>query len=144
LERLLVDAWEAAAVRNDRERLDSARRAAEALFKPKEPGEMPQAAEAAKPDPAPAAAAQPPVTRRPRILAVQAPVRTQPESIASREPAARQRKPAGRPRRRRLPAAQFEHVRTLARYGMTPSQLAELHDVAVDEIDAILGPRDPG
>lgn len=145
----MVDAWEAAAVRNDRERLDSAKRAAEALFKPREHGEPP---EIAKPDPAsggaqpnPAAAAtQPPAVRRPRILAVQPAVRREPESPARLEPTARQRKPTGQPRRRRLPAAQFEHVRTLARYGMTPSQLADLHDVTVEVIDAILGPRDPG
>ena len=30
-------------------------------------------------------------------------------------------------------------ARTLARYGMTRSQLAELHEVTIDEIDGILG-----
>ena len=34
------------------------------------------------------------------------------------------------------------NIRTLARYGMTSAQLAKLHEVSVDEIDAILGGQD--
>jgi hypothetical protein len=132
----LTDNWDAAAVRNDRERVDGARRAAEALFKPKDPATAPEPVM-----PAPTPTTDTPEPRRPRILAVQAAKPRGSDIAATPESAAMRPRRVGRPRRR-VPPAEFHNIRTLARYGMTSAQLAKLHEVSVDEIDAILGGQD--
>jgi hypothetical protein len=38
----------------------------------------------------------------------------------------------------KIPASQFGRVRALAAYGMTPTQVAELYGVGIDEVERIL------
>ncbi|HZT87919.1 MAG TPA: hypothetical protein VFA12_08120 [Stellaceae bacterium] len=124
----MSDAWEAAAVRNDRERVDNARRAAEALFKPKQAAEQPQPA---KPEPEAAPPSDAPSRRRPRILSAQ--------PAPSSKPEVKAKAPSDPPRPRQIPESQVGQIRTLARYGMTRAQLAAHHEVPVEEIDRVLG-----
>ena len=108
---------------NDRQHVERARAAAEALFKPKR-----QVTDqlAAKGPPTPDASA-----RQPRVLSISAaaPVRREelaapvrPEPHASAE----------------IPGSQFARIRAWVKYGMTAQQVAEVYGVAADEIERIL------
>ena len=63
-------------------------------------------------------------------------------SAAEVEPAAEpkqiRRKATTKRETRQIPVSQFSRVRTLTSYGMTREQVAELYEVAVDEIDRII------
>jgi hypothetical protein len=108
---------------HDRERITSARRAAEALFTPK-----PQSVERSVSDPVPSAE-QP--TRKPRVLAIllPAPVRDK-EVPAPVNPEPRTK--------RQIPRSHHARIRTWVNYGMTISQVAEVYGVAVGVIERIL------
>ncbi|HJU16790.1 MAG TPA: hypothetical protein VJ770_10010 [Stellaceae bacterium] len=110
----------------DRERIIQARREAEALFTSKRPIREPSAS-----DPSPPAAPADPSPRKPRILRAlsPAPVRRE-ESEAPVRPDPRP--PA------EIPSTQFARIRTLVKYGMTPTQVAGIYGVAVDVIERIL------
>jgi hypothetical protein len=107
---------------DDRERITRARQAAEALFAPKQP-EAGQSASGPSPS-----AEQP--ARKPRVLgtASAAPVRQEAEAEDS---CAHQAKPE-------IPVSQYARIRALVTYGMTVSQVAELYEAAVGEIERIL------
>jgi hypothetical protein len=122
--------------RDDRERIDGARQAAEALFKPKR-------------DVAPAAGVTPTLNslasaeqqapRRPRIIPVQL---APPMSAVNAEPPT-EPKPEGKnavaeQRMPRILPSQFGRVRALTRYGMTRAQVAELYGVLIDEVERII------
>ena len=108
---------------DDREQITRARQAAEALFRSKAPISEPSV-------PAPAPADQ--SARKPRVLriissavtirheAVEVPVATEPQTT------------------REIPRSQFVRIRTLVKYGMTVSQVAEVYGVAVGEIERVL------
>jgi hypothetical protein len=108
---------------DDRERLASARQAAEALFTPKRKIAEQSMREGA----APAAES----VRKPRILAIlpAAPVcHEEPEAPIS-------------PKQQmtsEIARSQFARIRTWVRYGMTAHQVAEVYGVAVGEIERIL------
>ena len=108
---------------DDRERLASARQAAEALFTPKRKIAEQSMREGA----APAAES----VHKPRILAIlpAAPVcHEEPEAPIS-------------PKQRmtsEIARSQFARIRTWVRYGMTVHQVAEVYGVAVGEIERIL------
>jgi hypothetical protein len=128
-----VTEWHAADEPNRRDKIDRARQAAEALFKPvREGGQHPQAAVNTT-----GSTEQQP-QRQPRIFAVrpQMSATAEAEATAKSKPAAR--KPTTR-RRSTVPPSQIARVRALATYGMTTAQLAELYDVTVDEIERLLG-----
>ena len=55
------------------------------------------------------------------------------------EPKPLRRKPVAKSTASVVPASQIGRIRTLARYGMTPAQVAELYDVTVAEIERIIG-----
>jgi|SRR6516162_4422467 hypothetical protein len=105
----------------DRERLSSARRAAEALFGPKHETHNPPAS-----DPG-----QPIEARKPRVLPAltQAPIRYETVDI----PAASA--PTAAPE---IPARKSAHIRTLVKYGMTAGQVAELYGVPVETVERLL------
>jgi hypothetical protein len=108
---------------DDRERVAKARQAAEALFAARPVVDEPSVAEdAASPDQAP---------RKPRVLSVVPPVQVRPER---REPPPRRAK---RPSRG-IPRSQYSRIRTWVEYGMTASEVAEVYDTAVGEIERIL------
>jgi hypothetical protein len=121
--------------RNNREKIDRARQAAEELFKParrEATGELATATSngAASPE-------QPP-RRQPRIFA--APPRAPaPATVEAAEPKPIPRKTVGRHRASTVPPAQNGRVRALVTYGMTPAEVAEHYGVAVSEIERIIG-----
>jgi hypothetical protein len=108
---------------DDRERITRARQAAEALFTAKPPVSEPSV-----PDSAPGNQS----ARKPRVLRIvspAAPVRhEQLETPVSREPQTP----------RQISRSQFARIRTLVKYGMTGSQVAEVYGVPVDEIARVL------
>jgi hypothetical protein len=108
---------------DDRERITSARRTAEALFTPK-----PQPAEPSASDPAPSAEHP---ARKPRVLAILSPppVRNE-EAAAPVDPEPRTT--------RQIPRSHHARIRTWVDYGMTISQVAEVYGVAVGAIEGIL------
>jgi hypothetical protein len=95
---------------DDRERITRARQAAEALFTAKPPVSEPSVSDSALSDQA---------ARKPRVLRIvspAAPIRhEQLETPVSREPQTP----------RQIPRSQFGRIRTLVKYGMTVSQVAE-------------------
>jgi hypothetical protein len=130
-----VDEWQSADERNSREKISRARQAAEDLFKPARPG-----ADAEPTGPAPNGSAphEPEPRRQPRIFT--APPRLPPNPKVEPPvvaPPIRQRAIA-KQSTRTVPPSQIGRVRTLATYGMTPMQVADLYGVTVAEIDRIL------
>jgi hypothetical protein len=126
-----VTEWHEADERNNRDKIDRARQAAEALFKPtREPG-PPQAAENA------AGSTEQQSKRQPRIFTIppQRPATAEAETPPKPKPSPRE--PATR-RRGAVPPSQIGRVRALATYGMTTAQVAELYGVTVDEIERVL------
>jgi hypothetical protein len=125
--------WHSADDRNGREKIDRARQAAEALFRPaprnadKEP---PAATEKG------ASATEPQQQRQPRVFS--APPRRPVSAQTENPPESVQRKMPSRRRTTAVPSSQIGRIRTLATYGMTHEQVAELYGVTVDEIDRVL------
>ena len=130
-----MDEWQSADERNSREKTSRARQAAEDLFKPARPNGD---AEATGPVPNGGAPHEQEPRRQPRIFT--APPRLPPSPNVEHPVAARpirQRAAAKQPTRT-VPPSQIGRVRTLATYGMTPVQVADLYGVTVAEIDRIL------
>jgi hypothetical protein len=109
---------------DDRERITSARQAAEALFTPK-----PQPVEPSFSDPAPSAERP---ARKPRVLSILSPAPVRNEEVAA---------PANpEPRtRRQIPRSHHARIRTWVNYGLTIPQVARVYGVAVGVIERILG-----
>jgi hypothetical protein len=137
-----VTEWQAADDRNNREKINRARQAAEDLFKPSR-----HVAEAGLPAASPdqAVPAEQPGRRQPRIFNL--PPRMSPviQADTPPEPKPLRRKPVAKSPASVVPASHIGRIRTLARYGMTPAQVAELYDVTVAEVERIIrAPADPG
>ena len=131
-----MDEWQLADERNNREKIDRARKAAEDLFKPTHPSPDPQPTGQVSNDGAPEEQQS---QRRPRIFTV--PPRLPPSPNTDYSVAAapvRRRVAAKRPGTSSVPPSQIGRVRTLTTYGMTPQQVAELYGVTVDDINRIL------
>lgn len=141
----LVTEWESANGRNNREKINRARQAAEDLFKPTE-----QTAPAKLPTPEANAAAPggQQGRRPPRVFSLpprmpvggqQAPARVEAKSA--------RRKPAPQRAAVAVPSSQFGRIRALTNYGLTPTQVAELYGVSVAAVERILrasaSPRRP-
>jgi hypothetical protein len=135
LETRSVDEWQSADERNNREKITRARQAAEDLFKRAQPNAD---VETAGPAPNGDAPHEQEPRRQPRIFT--APSRLPPspkvEPAVAAQPV-RQRAVA-KHSTRTVPPSQIGRVRTLATYGMTPVQVADLYGVTVAEIDRIL------
>jgi len=109
--------------RCDRERITSARQAAEALFTPKR-----QPVEPSVSDPGPSAERP---TRKPRVLAILSPAPVRNEEVAAPvDPEPRTT--------RQIPRSHHARIRTWVNYGLTISQVAEVYGVAVGVIERIL------
>ena len=107
---------------DDRERITSARQAAEALFTPK-----PQPVEPSVSDPAPSAE-QP--ARKPRVLSILSPAPVRNEEVAAPvDPEPRTT--------RQIPRSHHARIRTLVKYGLTVPQVAEVYGVDVGVIERI-------
>jgi hypothetical protein len=70
--------------------------------------------------------------RKPRVLQISTPVPAQQKEMPETP------SPAPAPSTREIPRSDFARIRTLAKYGMTAAQVAELCGVGVDEIRHIL------
>jgi hypothetical protein len=121
--------------REDRERIDGARQAAEDLFKPKR--DVAPVAEATS---APAASVEQQSPRSPRIILIQPVTRT--SITVEAEPPAKPTPDAQgaivQKRMFQIPESHFGRIRALTDYGMTPRQVAELYKIPVDEVEEIL------
>ena len=130
-----MDEWHAADERNSREKVIRARQAAEDLFKRAQPNAV---AEATGPAPNGAGSHEQEPRRQPRIFT--APPRLPPspevEPPVAAEPV--RRRTVAKRSTGTVPPAHIGRVRTLATYGMTPLQVAQLYGVTVAEIDRIL------
>jgi hypothetical protein len=100
---------------DDRERIDRARQAAEALFRPKRTAAQPPLAGAG------------PAPHGPRILAAAAPAR--PATAAA---------PPGCDPAPEIPHTHLTRIRAWLEYGMTVSQVARVYGVAAGEIERLL------
>jgi hypothetical protein len=106
-----------------RERITSARQAAEALFTPK-----PRAAEPLASDPAPSAERP---ARKPRVLSILSPAPVRDEEVAAPvDPEPRTT--------REIPRSHHARIRTWVQYGLTIPQVAEVYGVAVGVIERIV------
>jgi hypothetical protein len=131
-----VGEWNSMDDRNNREKSDRARQAAEELFKParrEAAGELATATSNGATSPEQAPRRQPRIFAAPPRLPVTAPVE------AAAEPKPTPRKTVGRRRVSTVPPAQNGRVRALVTYGMTPAEVAEHYGVAVSEIERIIG-----
>ncbi len=131
----MLTEWQAANDRNGREKINHAREAAEALFKPSQQTRH-AAVPASAPDVAPSAEHEP--QRQPRIFVIP----PQPPMSAAKveapvEPKPIRRRPEASRKTNEIPASQLGRVRALTNYGMTRAQVAELYGVNVEEIDRI-------
>jgi hypothetical protein len=131
-----VTEWQSADERNDRERIDRARQAAEDLFKPKQ--QIDRADLPISPSNAAPLAEQPPPRRQPRIFAApaQVPMVGNAETITEAGP--ERRRAATRRATGDVPSSQAGRIRALTSYGMTRTQVAELYGVTVDEIERLI------
>ena len=134
-----MDEWQSADERNSREKVSRARQAAEDLFKRAQP----QAdAEVTRPTSNVGLPGEQEPRRQPRIFTAppRLPTSQKVEPSVAAQPI--RRKTVAKHSTRTVPPSQIGRVRTLATYGMTTSQVAELYGVTVGEIDRIL--KSPG
>lgn len=107
---------------DDRQRIDSARQAAEALFTSKPPVSAPSVADTAPADQA---------ARKPRVLRI-----ISPEPARHQEPETPDApEPSPTPS---VPASQVARIRTWVRYGLTVHQVAKVYGVPIGEIERVL------
>lgn len=130
-----MDEWQSADERNSRDKVNRARQAAEDLFKRAQPKAD---AEPTRPVPNGGAPHAQEPRRQPRIFS--APPRLPPSPEVEPPVAAQpiRRRVVAKQPTRTVPPSQVGRVRTLATYGMTPVQVAELYGVTVTEIDRVL------
>jgi hypothetical protein len=133
--------WQNASRSYDREKLASAREAAEALFRPK-----PQSEDHGVPGGRhTTSSTEGGLARTPRVFAMPQAPQMKPLPDKKHEPPA----PASAPKSKRaqakrrsvaVPEAHHARIRTLTMYGMTLEQVAEHYGVGVGEIERILAP----
>jgi hypothetical protein len=137
-----VTEWELADDRNNREKINRARQAAEDLFKPTQQtasAELPASAS----DAVSSGAQQP--RRQPRIFTLPPRVSVNAEDETPTAPKPIRRKAAPQRKTESVPSSHAGRVRVLTSYGMTRAQVAELYGVSVDEIERIIrGSGDSG
>jgi hypothetical protein len=130
--------WQNASRSRDREKLASAREAAEALFRPK-----PQSEDHGVPDAGPTTSSTEEGSgRTPRVFAMPQAPHVKPLSEPPAPAPAEKRKRAEAKRRSAaVPASHHARIRTLTTYGMSREQVAEHYGVGVREIERILAPK---
>jgi hypothetical protein len=130
-----VTDWQSADDRNNREKTNRARRAAEDLFRPAQP-----AAGADLPVPAPNVVSPPEQQsrRQPRIFAVPSRVPTSAKIETPSEPEPEGESAVNQRDSVTVPPSQVGRIRALASYGMTRAQVAQLYGVTVDEIERVI------
>jgi hypothetical protein len=130
--------WQPTNARDDREQLNKAREAADALFTPKK--QIERAEEPTSALVAPSQVEQP-TPRTPRIIAMPAAMPVTDEIVAPSTDSKPGRRRTVSRRPAKVPASQHDRIRTLVTYGMTVAEVADLYGVPVDIIDRIVGAR---
>jgi hypothetical protein len=127
--------WQPTTPRDDREQVNKARDAAEALFRPNKELERTEAPTSAAVAPL---QIEHPAPRTPRIIAMPS---TMPaaEEIVERSTEAKPKPKRETRSRAKIPASQHDRVRTLALYGMTHVEVAALYGVPLNVIERIVG-----
>jgi hypothetical protein len=110
--------WQPANAHDDGEKVNKAREAAEALFRPKKQLERTKAPTSVPDAPLPVEQAH----REPRIFAMPVAENFVEEAFQQKP----KPKPETRRRRMKIPVAQHDRVRTLVRYGMTLAEGTDL------------------
>jgi hypothetical protein len=132
----LPNDWQPPYARDNRDQMNKAREAAEALFKPKKDVERAKTATSAPMAPSPV---EQPAPRTPRIIAMPTTMPVVAKEVveipADPKPKSR-RETSGR--RAEIPASQHGRIRALAVYGMTLSAVADLYGVPVAVIERIV------
>jgi hypothetical protein len=123
---------------NDREQVNKAREAAEALFRPHK--QVEHAKGPTSPSATPSQVEQP-TPRTPRIIAIPATMPVTSETVAPPTGAKAESRREVNRARVKVPVAQHDRVRTLARYGMTLAEVADLYRVPVEVIEGIVADR---
>ena len=108
----------------ERENINRARQAAEALFRPKRPVSTPAARSVSPPTDE--------VPRKPRILRA---IEVQPDRFVG-APQSEEREPAGA--RQQIPASHLARIQVWMEYGMTVRQVAQVYGVKARDINRIL------
>jgi len=125
--------WQPTNAHDDREQVNKAREAAEALFASKKQVASTEASTSIALAPS---QNEPPAPRIPRIIAMPSTMHV------TRETAAPPTDPKPGPRRavsrRPVPASQHVRVRTLVLYGMTLAEVADLYSVPMNVIERIV------
>ena len=115
------------------EQAHHAREAADAVFKPKQQAAVDEV-EAGDADATAAPAQQPP--RTPRVLTVRR--LDDPEPAPEPEPMAEPRRLARRKHGPEIPASEYRRIWTLAAYGMTTKEVADVYGVGTRRIEHIV------
>jgi hypothetical protein len=135
LEWRSVTEWHEADERINRDKMNRARQAAEALFKPIRQVSDRQAPQATGNG---TGSTEQQAKRQPRIFTIPPRLPAAAAAEAPPRPELAPRAPAARRGRGTVPSSQFGRVRVLATYGMTTEQVAELYGVTADEVERIL------
>ena len=114
----------------------SARHAAEALFKPKaQDGRI----EGRPPTADIPASTEEPLQRKPRILTASPATHVLGGAPEAATPPNTQQRAVRRQRVAKIPRCDYKRIKTLATYGMTREQIAELYEVRLSEVVRIVG-----
>jgi hypothetical protein len=126
--------WHPTNAHNDREQINKAREAAEALFRPNKQVERTEV-----PTSSPVAPSQiDSAPRIPRIIAVPSTMSVAEKFVEEAvHPKPKQKRETNK-RRAKIPAARHGRVRALASFGMTIEQVAELYGVSVSVIEGVV------
>ena len=121
----------------DGRQVTSARDAAEALFRPKAHEGIVETQQPTANLPAPT---EEPRHRKPRILTASSasPVLGGTPEVSATLPDTQQREVRKR-QAAKIPASDYRRIRTLATYGMTRAQIAELYEARLSEVASIVG-----
>lgn len=110
--------------RHDHAVINTARQAAEALFRPKAPAPTPPAPDALHPSDQ--------STKQPRILRAIEPARPNSEHIVVAPLA------ATAPAAPSIPASDLPRIRTWLKYGMTTAEVAQVYGLTPDDLERLL------
>src|ERR1700687_207800 len=121
----------------DRQQVQTARQAAEALFGPKRQAPPMQAPTI--PVPSPPSSTEPDAPRTPRILSA-TPVTSGPagKPDAHTSPAVTPRRTDTRRKAQKIPTSAHGRIKALTKYGMTVDDVADLYGVSVNDIARIV------
>jgi hypothetical protein len=127
--------WQPANAHDDREKVNKAREAAEALFAPKKQVNHPETPASTPSSPL---QIEQPAPRAPRIIAIPSTMPVAEEIVGPLTDPKPKPKRETRRRRGNIPGSQHDRVRTLVLYGMSLAEVADLYGVPMGVIERIV------